>query len=187
MTESKVLPLLITFSKAEASRENIEALLKGLANHRLAVKFALYCAESVKVDQAKEPKLYEVTNKALTLVKAWLSNPNSVSKAELEKAANAANVAYVRAYAAANATAYATAYAAYAVAYAAAYAANAAAYVAYAANAAAYVAYVANAAAYAAYAANYSGLTLMEAKAYLIDLTIKEYKLEASNFKLLYK
>ena len=148
MTESKVLPLLITFSKAKASRKNIEALLKGLANHRLAVKFALYCAESVKVDQAKEPKLYEATNKALTLIKAWLNNPNSVSKAELEKAVYAAN--------AANAI------------YAAAYAANVAWSVANSSG-------------------NYSGLTLTESKAYLIDLTIKEYKLEASNFKLLYK
>ena len=138
-------------------KEDKEILL-GLVSHSLLVYFCVEFADYALQNYTNEkiPKAEE----CISLVRKWIENPNSVSKEELNDAANAANAAAYAAYAAAAADAAAdAAYAAYAAAYAADAAADAAAYAyaaAYAADAADAYAY-ADAAAYAADAADAAG------------------------------
>ena len=124
----KVNALLCSVDK-DGARTNLGVIL-----HQDIVFFALQWAKSV----SKDPKA-EVL-KCFGLIEQWLEDEDSVTRAELNRAADAAN-------AAANAAAtYAAATAAYAAANAAAAAANAA-YAAYAAtNAAAAYSAAANAA-----------------------------------------
>jgi hypothetical protein len=109
--------------------EKVEAI--GFVSHSLLVYF---CVEFVDYSlQNYEKKKMPEAEECFSLVRKWIENPNSVSKEELEAAADAAyaaaNAAYDDADDAANAAAYA--------AYAAANAANAADYADAAANAAA--------------------------------------------------
>ena len=115
--------------------EKVEAI--GFVSHSLLVYF---CVEFVDYAlQNYEKKKIPKAEECISLVRKWIENPNSVSKKELEVAANAAYAAaaYAAAYAAtatattaANAAATAAANAtnaAYATTYAATYAATAAA------------------------------------------------------------
>ena len=142
--------------------EKVEAI--GFVSHSLLVYF---CVEFVDYAlQNYEKKKIPKAEECISLVRKWIENPNSVSKKELEVAANAAyaadaadaaNAAANAAYSAADAAnaAYSAAYAATAAATAAAYAATATATTA--ANAAATAAANATNAAYATtYAATYA-------------------------------
>ena len=112
---------LVKLALKELASSNPEDSIKLILNHKdcqhtTQVKFALHCAkDSLKfIDQAKEPAAYESSLKCTNLVEQWLNNPSSVSKEELEKAAQDAS--YASAYSAASA---ASAYSAYAAAYSA--------------------------------------------------------------------
>ena len=129
--------------------ERIEAI--GFVSHSLLVYFCVEFADYAlqNYTNGKIPKAEE----CISLVRKWIENPSSVSKEELNAAANAVDYAATFAADAAN-VAYTYAAAAYA-ADAANVAAAAAAYVAYTYAAAAFAANVAAAAAaaFAAFAA----------------------------------
>ena len=113
----KVNALLCSVDK-DGARTNLGVIL-----HQDIVFFTLQWAKSVN----KDPKTEAL--KCFELIEQWLEDEDSVTRAELNRAANTAYVAGNAAYAAAN-VAYAAAYAARAAAAAVAYVAANVAYVA---------------------------------------------------------
>jgi hypothetical protein len=92
--------------------KDIENLLLKLP-HELRVSFAVHCAEDCIDNYTFKDK--QTLKHCIDLCKKWLINKNSVSKAELEAAANSANSAN---------SAYSAAYSAYSAANSAAYSAK---------------------------------------------------------------
>ena len=173
---------LKTLLNSDNYQASIEIILKK-CSHKTQVKFALHCAEGLEkyYDFEKYPEVKKTRAKCLELVANWLIDSSSVTKKDMETAANAAASA---AYAAS-----AAAYAASAAAYAA-YAANAVAYAANAANAVAYAANAANAAAYAAgsYDKSIKQNYLKDLFYYLVKLYLTETdsSFKEETFNLLY-
>ena len=167
--------LIKTLLNSDNYQASIKTILEKCA-HKTKVRFALHCATDLEkyYDTEKYPEVKKTRAKCLELVVNWLLDSSSVTKKELDAAANAA---------------YAVVYAAYAVVYAA-HAAHAVVYAAHAAHA---VAYAAHAAAYAANAAgsydesikqaHLKGLFYYLVKLYLTE-TDKNFKEET--FNLLY-